>query len=45
MIFNFNRKLLLFSDCAEGECSEEAKNDGTSEWLWKVSEKWTRLTT
>lgn len=34
----------LFSDCAEGLISEEAKNQEMSEWLWKVSEKWTGLT-
>lgn len=31
---------LYFSDCAEKELSEGAKNDTIGSWLWAVSEKW-----
>ncbi|EGI57150.1 PREDICTED: retinol dehydrogenase 13-like [Acromyrmex echinatior] len=30
-------------NCESKEVSEEAKNDNLAKWLWKVSEKWTKL--
>ncbi|XP_039303241.1 retinol dehydrogenase 13 isoform X2 [Solenopsis invicta] len=32
-----------FDNCKTKEVSEEAKNDQLAKWLWKVSEKWTKL--
>lgn len=32
-----------FSDCIEKELMEKAKDDETSEWLWKISEELTGL--
>lgn len=32
-----------FSDCTEIEPAEQAGNDQISEWLWKMSLKWTGL--
>ncbi|XP_063231591.1 retinol dehydrogenase 13-like isoform X2 [Bacillus rossius redtenbacheri] len=32
-----------FSDCAEKEPAPQATDDSMAQWLWKVSEKWTRL--
>lgn len=33
----------ISSNCAKDQVSEEAKNKEVSEWLWKLSEKWTSL--
>ncbi|XP_070163221.1 retinol dehydrogenase 13 isoform X2 [Polyergus mexicanus] len=32
-----------FDNCEIKEVSDEAKNDDLAKWLWKVSEKWTKL--
>lgn len=32
-----------FSDCIEKDLLEKAKDDETSEWLWKISEELTGL--
>lgn len=32
-----------FQNCETKEVSEEAKSDDMAKWLWKVSEKWTKL--
>ncbi|XP_020293249.1 retinol dehydrogenase 13-like [Pseudomyrmex gracilis] len=32
-----------FDNCEAKEVSDEAKNDNLAKWLWKVSEKWTKL--
>ncbi|XP_069673073.1 retinol dehydrogenase 13-like isoform X25 [Periplaneta americana] len=32
-----------FNNCAEEDVAPQAKDDETAEWLWAVSEKWTRL--
>lgn len=32
-----------FSDCIEKDLMEKAKDDETSEWLWKISEELTGL--
>lgn len=34
---------IYFSDSAKAQVTEEAKNKEVSEWLWKLSEKWTGL--
>lgn len=34
---------LYFGDCGKADISEEARNPELSDWLWKVSEKWTGL--
>lgn len=35
--------LYQFSNCEKDQVSEAAKDKTVSEWLWKVSEKWTGL--
>lgn len=35
--------IYIYSNCESKEVSEEAKNDNLAKWLWKVSEKWTKL--
>lgn len=42
-ISNFNKFFFISSNCAKDKVSEEAKNKEVSEWLWKLSEKWTSL--
>jgi retinol dehydrogenase 13 len=32
-----------FSDCKKVEVADQAKDDQMAEWLWKLSEKWTRI--
>ncbi|XP_012536020.1 retinol dehydrogenase 13 isoform X2 [Monomorium pharaonis] len=32
-----------FNNCEIKDVTEEAKNDEMAKWLWKVSEKWTKL--
>lgn len=32
-----------FSDCAEKQIAPQAEDEKTAEWLWLVSQKWTRL--
>lgn len=32
-----------FDNCEIKEVSDEAKNDNLAKWLWKVSERWTKL--
>ncbi|XP_046401443.1 retinol dehydrogenase 13-like [Ischnura elegans] len=32
-----------FSDCEEQEVAEQGRDDAMAKWLWKVSERWTRL--
>lgn len=34
-----------FNNCAEDEVAPQAKDDTVAQWLWAVSEKWTRLNT
>ncbi|XP_021923157.1 retinol dehydrogenase 13-like isoform X2 [Zootermopsis nevadensis] len=34
-----------FNDCTEEEVAPQAKDDTMAQWLWVVSEKWTRLNT
>lgn len=34
---------IYYSNCEIKEVSDEAKNDNLAKWLWKVSEKWTKL--
>lgn len=34
---------IISSNCEKGQVSEAAKDKTVSEWLWKVSEKWTGL--
>lgn len=38
--YNFSN---IFSNCAKEQVSDDAKNAEVSQWLWKVSEKWTGL--
>ncbi|XP_071453831.1 retinol dehydrogenase 13-like isoform X2 [Hetaerina americana] len=32
-----------FSDCEEQEVAEQGRDDAMAMWLWKVSERWTKL--
>lgn len=32
-----------FNNCAEEDVAQQAQDDATAQWLWAVSEKWTRL--
>jgi len=34
-----------FNNCTEEEVAPQAKDDTVAQWLWAVSEKWTRLNT
>lgn len=34
---------LYFSDCQPKDVAVAAKDDKMAEWLWAVSEKWTKL--
>lgn len=41
--FSNSKFILFFSNCSKDQVSEAAKDKTVSEWLWKVSERWTGL--
>lgn len=42
-VFWFCSNIHICSECEKAQVSEEAKDKEISEWLWKLSEKWTGL--